>query len=46
MFMKMFQIFGMLSSNHQKDCLSILDYLTTSQFPNGNICKIEKLNLI
>ena len=27
MFMKMFQIFGMLSSNHQKDCLSILDYL-------------------
>lgn len=27
MFMQMFQIFGMLSSNHQKDCLSILDYL-------------------
>ncbi|MBR1376035.1 MAG: R.Pab1 family restriction endonuclease [Cardiobacteriaceae bacterium] len=27
MFMKMFQIFGMLSVNHQKDCLSILDYL-------------------
>lgn len=27
MFMKMFQIFGMLSSNHKKDCLSILDYL-------------------